>query len=208
VTIPRTRLLPALVLMPALLAAQAATTAARTGVIFESYSFGSGLAFNRISELTIPIGVTQRVGGRVVIDVSTAFASASVNAAGGGSGEITHSGFVDTDLRATVTRFPASWCSVSSAPSRRVPPRFPVRLSPCSVPRALVFWIHDAQLRIWRRYFSRIRIGVQDGAELGGRNRRELPLRDELRARRGRCRNEPGRGNPRACGDRGSIRRR
>src|SRR5438034_544269 len=44
--------------MPGMLAAQAATTAARTGVIFESYSFGSGLAFNRISELTIPIGVT------------------------------------------------------------------------------------------------------------------------------------------------------
>jgi len=107
VTIPRTRVLPALVLMPGLLAAQAATTAGRTGVIFESYSFGSGLAFNRISELTIPIGVTQRVGGRVVIDVSTAFASASVSEAGGGSGEITHSGFVDTDLRATVNVIPA-----------------------------------------------------------------------------------------------------
>ena len=105
-TISRTRLLPALALMPGLLAAQAATTAPRTGVIFESYSFGSGLAFNRISELTIPIGVTQRVGGRVVIDVSTAFASASVREAGGGSGEITHSGFVDTDLRATVNAIP------------------------------------------------------------------------------------------------------
>jgi len=106
VTIPRTRLLLALALMPGLLAAQAATTAARTGVIFESYSFGSGLAFNRISELTIPIGVTQRVGGRFVIDVSTAFASASVHEAGGGGGEITHSGFVDTDLRATVNAIP------------------------------------------------------------------------------------------------------
>jgi hypothetical protein len=95
-----------LAVLPGVLAAQAAPMVARTGASFESYSFGSGLAFNRISEFSIPISVTQRVGGRLVLDVSTAFASASVSEAGGGGGTITHSGLVDTDLRATISVIP------------------------------------------------------------------------------------------------------
>jgi hypothetical protein len=102
----RARWLLGLVFVPGALATQAATTLARTGVTFESYSFGSGLAFNRISELTIPISVTQRLGGsgRLVIDVSTAFARASVSEPGGAT--ITHSGLVDTDLRASYSVIP------------------------------------------------------------------------------------------------------
>ena len=100
----RVRVLLGVLLLPGALAAQAATTVARTGVIFESYSFGSGIGFNRISELTIPIGFTQRVGGRLVIDVSTAFARASVSEAD--SGTISHSGLIDTDLRATLSLVP------------------------------------------------------------------------------------------------------
>lgn len=91
-------------ILPGVLAAQAATTVARSGVYFESYSFGSGLAFSRISELTIPVRVTQRLGSRVVFDVGTAFASASVRSSGGGS--IDHSGLIDTDLRATIAVIP------------------------------------------------------------------------------------------------------
>ena len=72
---------------------------ARSGAYFESYSFGNGLAFKRISEFTIPISVTQRVGQRLTIDVGTAFASASVRQADGTT--INHSGLVDTDLRAS-----------------------------------------------------------------------------------------------------------
>ncbi len=90
--------------LPGVLAAQAATTVARSGVYFESYSFGSGLAFSRISEFTIPVGVTQRLGSRLVLDVGTAFASASVRSAG--SGTIDHSGLIDTDLRATIAIVP------------------------------------------------------------------------------------------------------
>lgn len=91
-------------LAPGVALAQAGTTIARTGVYFESYSFGNGLAFNRISELTIPVSVTQRFGSRVVLDVATAFASASSDQPGGG--RIEHSGFVDTDVRATVNVVP------------------------------------------------------------------------------------------------------
>jgi len=101
----RARLLLGFLLMPGMLAAQAGSTVGRAGATFESYSFGTGLAFKRISEFTIPIGVTQRVGDRFVIDISTAFARASVNVSGGG-GTITHSGFVDTDLRATISVIP------------------------------------------------------------------------------------------------------
>ena len=87
-----------------LLTAQAANTTARSGVFFESYSFGSGLAFSRISELTIPISVSQRIGDRLTLDVGTAFARASVSQPGGAT--ITHSGLVDTDLRATFSVVP------------------------------------------------------------------------------------------------------
>jgi len=92
-------------LLPRLLAAQAGTTTVRSGVYFESYSFGTGLAFNRISEFTIPISITQRIGDRLAIDLGTAFARASVSEAVGG-GTVTHSGFVDTDLRATFSVVP------------------------------------------------------------------------------------------------------
>ena len=76
----------------------------RTGAFFESYSFGTGLAFSRISEFTIPIGVTQRVGQRLVVDLGTAFASASVRQPDGKT--IDHSGLIDTDLRASVSVIP------------------------------------------------------------------------------------------------------
>ena len=85
-------------------AAQLGPTVVRTGVYFESYSFGEGLAFNRISEFTIPIGITQRVGQRFVIDLATAYASATTDQPGGTT--IEHSGFVDTDVRATVSVVP------------------------------------------------------------------------------------------------------
>lgn len=89
---------------PVAAAAQAAGTVARSGVFFESYSFGAGLAFRRISELSIPVTVTHRFGDRVVLDVGTAFASASVRDANGNS--IDHSGLIDTDVRWTVSMIP------------------------------------------------------------------------------------------------------
>ncbi len=79
-------------------------TVARTGVFFESYSFGSGLAFDRLSELTIPITVTQHVGSRVTVDLGTAFASASVRLTNGAT--LDHSGLIDTDVRTTVAVIP------------------------------------------------------------------------------------------------------
>ena len=93
------RWLLGLAVLPGVLAAQAGTTVARSGAFFESYSFGTGLAFRRISEFTIPISVTQRVGDRLTIDVGTAFVRASADI---GGTMVDHSGLVDTDLRATI----------------------------------------------------------------------------------------------------------
>ncbi len=80
------------------------TTSARTGVFFESYRFGSGLAFDRVSEMTIPVTVTQRFGRRVVVDVATAYANASVRETNGNT--IDHSGFIDTDVRTVIGVIP------------------------------------------------------------------------------------------------------
>ena len=96
-------LLLVLAVLPAALAAQNSTSA-RTGVSFESYSFGDGLAFTKISELTIPFVITQRFGNRLTIDVSSAYARASVTEAGGST--IDYAGLVDTDVRATISVVP------------------------------------------------------------------------------------------------------
>ena len=93
------RWLLGLAVLPGVLGAQAGTTVARAGAYFESYSFGTGLAFRRISEFTIPISVTQRLGDRLVIDIGTAFARASADV---GGTTVDHSGLVNTDLRATI----------------------------------------------------------------------------------------------------------
>ena len=89
---------------PALLCAQGYSTSARTGVYYETLTFGSGIAFNRISELTIPFVLTQRLGNRLTVDLSSAYASASVSEPGGGNVE--YSGLVDTDVRGTIAVIP------------------------------------------------------------------------------------------------------
>ena len=76
---------------------------ARTGVVYQSYVLGSGLAFDRISQLVVPVTVSQRFGQRLTLDLATAFATASVRTAGG---TIDHSGVVDTDVRAAFAVVP------------------------------------------------------------------------------------------------------
>jgi len=81
-----------------------ANTTLRSGVVFEGYSFGSGLAFKSVHELTIPVAVVQRFGDRLTVDVSSAFASASVKTASGSTLDL--SGFTDTDIRASYGAIP------------------------------------------------------------------------------------------------------
>jgi hypothetical protein len=78
-------------------------TRARTGVVFETYGLGEGLAFSRITELVIPVSVTQSFGRRVSLDISTAYARAAVRTP---DGDIDVAGLVDSDVRAAVTVIP------------------------------------------------------------------------------------------------------
>jgi len=78
-------------------------TAARTGPIFEAYSFGAGLAFKSVSELTVPVTASHQFG-RLSLDIAGAYASATVRAEDGS--ESSMSGLTDTDVRATLAIVP------------------------------------------------------------------------------------------------------
>ena len=79
--------------------ADAPVTTARTGPIFEAYSFGSGLAFDRVKELTIPVTASHDFGSRLRLDVAGAYATATVRASDGAESNV--SGPTDIDVRAT-----------------------------------------------------------------------------------------------------------
>src|SRR5438034_7120315 len=78
-------------------------TTAKTGLILDAYSFGSGFAFDNVVEWTVPVIVSQHLGPRLTVDLSAAFARASGATT---SGTFQVSGFTDTDVR-------ASWATVS-----------------------------------------------------------------------------------------------
>ena len=77
---------------------------ARTGLIYESYSFGSGLGLSRASELTVPLTVSHRFGQRLSLDLAGAYASAMLRGSDGTETGV--SGLTDTDIRATVAVVP------------------------------------------------------------------------------------------------------
>jgi hypothetical protein len=80
-------------------------TTVRTGVTIQGYSFGSGLAFDRVTQVTVPASVVHRFSPRLVVDLSTAFSTASVRTSGGSN--LSLSGLVDTDLRAVYAIVPS-----------------------------------------------------------------------------------------------------
>jgi hypothetical protein len=81
-----------------------ANTTLRSGALYEGYSFGPGLAFRSVHEVTIPVAAVQRFGDRLTVDVSAAFASASVKTTSGSTLDL--SGFTDTDIRASYGAIP------------------------------------------------------------------------------------------------------
>ncbi len=89
------------------LAAQGPTdgvgTAARTGLVFDGYSFGSPYAFDHVVEWTVPVSLSHRLGSRLAVDLSSGYAHASAMTT---SGTLEVSGPTDTDVR-------MSWAAVS-----------------------------------------------------------------------------------------------
>ncbi len=88
------------------LAAQALTQV-QGAVLTESYSFDAGLPFTKISETTVPIGVSARFGRFVTATLSTGYASVSLTSAD--TALIPNqsvSGALDTELRVGFTVVP------------------------------------------------------------------------------------------------------
>jgi len=76
--------------------AAAPGTAARTGVVLDSYHFGSGFAFDHIVEWSVPVTLSHRFGPRFTLDLSSAYAHASAATT---SGTLQVGGATDTDVR-------------------------------------------------------------------------------------------------------------
>jgi hypothetical protein len=79
----------------------------RSAVLYESYSFGQGLIFNRVSELTIPIGLTYNLGRLGNLALSTGYASVSLRSADPAQlADQQVSGVLDTEARLSVNVIP------------------------------------------------------------------------------------------------------
>ena len=72
------------------------STAARTGFVFDGYSFGSSYAFDHVVEWSVPVSLSHRLGQRFTVDLSSGYAHASATTT---SGTLRVSGATDTDVR-------------------------------------------------------------------------------------------------------------
>lgn len=78
-----------------------------SAVLYESYSFGQGLIFDRVSEVTVPIGLTYSVGQLGKLTVSTGYASVSLRSTN--SAQLANqqlSGLLDTQARFSINVIP------------------------------------------------------------------------------------------------------
>jgi hypothetical protein len=78
-------------------------TAARTGLMFDGYYFGSSYAFDHVVEWTVPVSLSHRLGPSLTVDLSSGYAHASALTT---SGTLEVSGPTDTDVR-------LSWAALS-----------------------------------------------------------------------------------------------
>lgn len=101
------RLVLALALVvPATLGAQTRIRA-NTAALFESYRFGSGLVFNRVSELTVPLGVTVQLGSLGNVALSSGYARVDLKTADPTQlSDQQISGVMDTEVRLSVNILP------------------------------------------------------------------------------------------------------
>lgn len=79
----------------------------RTAALFESYSFGAGLSFNRVSEFTVPLGLTYNLGTFGNVALSTGYASVSLRSADTAKlPDQQLSGLLDTEARLSINLVP------------------------------------------------------------------------------------------------------
>jgi hypothetical protein len=95
-----------LLLVPGALSAQTGVRA-RTAVFFESYTFNDGLAFDKVTEITVPIGITVPLGRVADFTVSSGWVNVRLNSALPDQLENQNiKGFLDTETRLAVNVIP------------------------------------------------------------------------------------------------------
>ncbi|HEX9728113.1 MAG TPA: hypothetical protein VGA37_06400 [Gemmatimonadales bacterium] len=89
------------------LSAQAQFSRIRSGVLFESYKFDDGLIYNKVTEMTIPIGIDVALGRFATVTLSTGYATVDLKSAD--PSQLTNqslSGLLDTQVRFGVNVVP------------------------------------------------------------------------------------------------------
>ena len=79
---------------------------ARTAVFFETYSFNTGLVFDRVTEITVPVGVNVDFGRFGTLALSTGYVTIELNSAVSQLADQTISGILDTEARYSYTVIP------------------------------------------------------------------------------------------------------
>ncbi|HET7040493.1 MAG TPA: hypothetical protein VFI13_00675, partial [Gemmatimonadales bacterium] len=74
---------------------------ATTGVLFKTYSFGSGAQFEKASQFALPVSMIVPVNERLSFDLGTFYATTSTTTTTGGSHSVT--GLTDVQLRGAYT---------------------------------------------------------------------------------------------------------
>ena len=98
---------PALLLVLAAPALAQGRWSGRTAVLYESYSFGTGLVFDKVSEMTVPVGLTYQLGRLGNIALSSGFASVSLRSTDTAQlADQKVSGLLDTEARLSVNVVP------------------------------------------------------------------------------------------------------
>ncbi|MBI4420602.1 MAG: hypothetical protein HY560_07225 [Gemmatimonadetes bacterium] len=90
----------ALAMLPSRAVAQGSVSA-RAAALYESYSFDAGIAFSKVAELTVPVGVDIRLGRLGTLALSTGFATVNLTSALDPADlpDQTVSGPLDTEVR-------------------------------------------------------------------------------------------------------------
>jgi len=102
-------LIPTLLLLPAAASTQQQITASvNTAFVAESYSFQEGFAYDKLTELSVPVGLDFQFGDRTQLTISTGWASIDLKSQNTASlPDQTLSGVIDTEARLTVNVIPS-----------------------------------------------------------------------------------------------------
>ncbi len=102
-------LIPTLLLLPAAAASQQQITASvNTAFMAESYTFQEGFAYDKLTELSVPIGLDLQFGERTQLSISTGWANIDLKSQNPATlPDQTLSGVIDTEARLTVNVIPS-----------------------------------------------------------------------------------------------------